>query len=90
MYRICNFRMGPNLVVRLAADKNFYLRLTVENVHAFAIFSYKYLRPYLRNDTNFLAMIKCANSKTEMQSEIIETKFSPLLVTNLFVRSSLT
>ena len=75
MYRVCNFRMDPNLVVRLAADKNFYLRLTVENAHAFEIFNYKYLRPYLCNDTNFLAVIKCAISKTEIQSEILKLSF---------------
>ena len=59
-------------------------------MHAFPVF----------NDT---AGIKCTNSKTEIQSEIVETQFIGIkidvvlklefllfLVANLFVRSSLT
>ena len=39
MYRVYGLRLGPNFVVRLAADKNFYLQLTVEKMHAFAVFN---------------------------------------------------
>ena len=44
MYRVCGLQPGPNFVVRLAADKNFYLRLTVEKMHPVAVFNDKYLR----------------------------------------------
>ena len=39
MYRVYGLRLDPNFVVRLAADKNFYLQLTVEKMHAFAVFN---------------------------------------------------
>ena len=42
-YRVCGLRLGPNFAMRLAADKNIYLWLTVEEMHAFADFNGKYL-----------------------------------------------
>ena len=44
MYRVCGLRLGPNFEVLLTAEKNFYLRLTVEKIHAFAVFNEIYLR----------------------------------------------
>lgn len=38
MNRVCGFRLCPNFEVRLAVDKNVYLRLTVEKMYAFAVF----------------------------------------------------
>ena len=72
MYRVFDLLLGPNFVVRLAAGKNFYLRLMVEKIHAFAVFNDKYLPPCCCSYTNFTATVNCTNSKTEMQSEIIE------------------
>ena len=43
-------------------------------MYAFAVFNDKYLRSYDCSDTNFTAEIKCTNSKTEIQSEIVETQ----------------
>ena len=34
MYRVYDLRLVPNFIVRLAAVKIFYLRLTVEKMHA--------------------------------------------------------
>ena len=74
MHRIYGLWLGSNFAVRPAADKNFYLSLTVEKMYAFAVFNDKYLRSYDCSDTNFTAEIKCTNSKTEIQSEIVETQ----------------
>ena len=63
-------RLGPNSVVRLATEKIFYLPLTVEKMHAFAVFSNKYLRPYGCSDTTFAAAVDCANPKNEILSEV--------------------
>ena len=46
IYRVCGLRLGPNFGMRLTAKKNFYLRLTVEKIDPFAVFSEKYLRSY--------------------------------------------
>ena len=74
MCRICILQLGSNFVVWLAADKNFYLRLTVKRIYAFAVFRNKYLRPFGCSNPNFSAKVKCTNAKTEIQSEIIETQ----------------
>ena len=37
MYRVCSVRLGLNFVVRLVAEKNFYLRLMVNKLHAFTV-----------------------------------------------------
>ena len=39
MHRVCGLWLGPNFRVRPAAGKNFYLRLTVEKMRAFATFN---------------------------------------------------
>ena len=72
MYRVCGLRLRPNFVVRPAAVKNFHLRLTVEKMLAFAVFSNKYLRPFRCSDTAFTSMVICANPKPQILSEIIE------------------
>ena len=69
MYRVC-----PNFEVRLTAEKNFYLRLRVERMHAFSVFTEKYLRSHGCSGINFSEMVVCANPKTEIQIEIIETE----------------
>ena len=46
MYGDCDFWLGSNFIVHVAADKNFYLRLTVDKMHAFAFLNDKYLRSY--------------------------------------------
>ena len=42
---VCSLQLCRNFGLRPAADKNFKLRLTVEKMRAFAIFSKKQLRP---------------------------------------------
>ena len=59
MYRVCVLRMHPKFGLRLTPDKNFYLQLTVEKMHACC------------SDTNFTAMVNYKNSETEIQTEII-------------------
>ena len=44
MYSVCALLLDPNFGVRLMADKKFYLRLTVEKMHALVVFTEKYLR----------------------------------------------
>ena len=63
IYRICGLQLGPNFVVRLAADKNFYLSLTVVKMHAFAVFNDKCLRPYGCSDTNLTVTVESINPR---------------------------
>ena len=42
MYRVCVLQLGLNIGVRLAGNKSFYLRLTVEKMRVFADFAEKY------------------------------------------------
>ena len=74
MYRLCGLRLKPNFRVRLTADKNFYLFLTVEKMHIFAIFTEKHLQPNGCSGTNFTATVNCTNPSTEIESEIIQTQ----------------
>ena len=60
--------------MRPAADKKFYLRLTINKMHAFAVLTEKYLRPYGWSGTNFTAAVSCTTPNTEIPSEIIETE----------------
>ena len=91
MYRFCGLRLGPNLGMRPAADKKFYLRLTVQKMHTFVLFTEKYLRPCGCSDTNVTAAVNCANQSEITDIEIIEiivcNKKIYLLVTNVFTRS---
>ena len=64
MYSVCVLWLWSNYGVWPAADKKCYLQLTVEKMHAFAVFTDKYLRPYGCNDSNFTATVNCVNSKT--------------------------
>ena len=79
IYRVYGLRLGSNFVVRLASDKNFYLRLTAEKLHVFAIFNDKYLQPYGCSDTNVTATVNCTNPKTETLREIIGIQIDFLL-----------
>ena len=63
---------GSKLGMRPTTDKNFYLRLTVEKMHAFAVFTKKYLRPYDCSDTSCTTAVNCTKPKTEMQTKIIK------------------
>ena len=74
MYRVCGSRLDPNLGVRPAADKEFYLRLTFEKMNASAAFSEKYFRPYGCSDTNFTAAVSIADPRIEIQSQINKTE----------------
>ena len=74
MYRVYGLRLGPNYGVGPAADKNFYFRLTIEKMYAFAVFTKKYLRSYNCNGTNFTAAVNCTSPKTELQTKIMEVQ----------------
>ena len=76
MFKICGLRRGLDSAVQLAVDKNFYLQLIVEKIYAFAVFNDKYLQPYGCSDPNFTS----TNSKTEIQSEIIEKQIIGLQI----------
>ena len=45
-------------------------------MHAFAVFTKKYLRPCSCSGATFTAMVNCTNPKTEMQIEIIELEIT--------------
>lgn len=66
MHRVYGLKLSPNFAVRLVADKNFHLRLTIEKMHTFVVLNDEYLRRYGCSDTNFTAMGKCTNPKTEI------------------------
>ena len=57
MYNVYGLRQGPNVGVRPKADKNFYLWLTVEKIHAFAFFTKKHLWPYGCSGSSFTAAV---------------------------------
>ena len=80
MYRVCGLRLSLNFVVRLAAENNFYLRLTI----AFAVFKDKYLRPYGCRNKNFTVTVNCTNPKTEILSGIMEIKIIGIKIDFLF------
>ena len=71
MNRVCSLQ-GTNIGVQPTADRKFHLRLTVDKMHAFAIFTKKYLRSYGSNGTNFTTAVNCSNRNTEVQNEFIE------------------
>ena len=58
--------------MRPATGKRFYLRLTVEKMHAFTVFTEKYLWPYRCSSTCFMGVVNCKSPETDVQSEIIE------------------
>ena len=43
MCKVWGLRLGSNFGMQLAADKNFYLRLTFEEMRGFVVFIEKYL-----------------------------------------------
>ena len=84
MYRVCSLQLGLNFVVRLVAEKNFYLRLMFEKTHAFAVFNDKSIQPYGCSDTSFTATVNCTNLKTEILCEIIERQIIGTQIDFLF------
>lgn len=63
---VCSLRLGPNFGVWPTAGKNFYLRLKVEKMHAFAVFAKKYLRPHGWCGSSFTTAANYRNPKTEI------------------------
>ena len=59
--RVCGLWLGPNFGVQLTAEKNFYLWITVERMHPFAVIIKKYLRSYGCSGTNLNATLNCRN-----------------------------
>ena len=76
MYRVCSLRLSLNFVLRIAAEKDFYLQLTVEKMHAFVVFSNKYLQPYGWSNTNFTATANYTNRKIEY--DVKQLNYKPL------------
>ena len=74
MYRVFGLRLGPNFVMRLVMDKNIYLPLTVEKMHAFADFNDDYLHPHGCGDANSTATVNCINSKIEIKVKSLKYK----------------
>ena len=72
MYKVCSLRLCLKLRVWPTTENKFYLCLTVGKMHAFAVFTGKYLRPYDCSETNFTLRLKCTNLKTKIENEIIE------------------
>ena len=72
MYRVRGLRLTQISEAQLAADKNFYLWLAVEKMHAFAVFTEKKLRPYGCSGKNFTAAGNCTSTNIEIHSKIIE------------------
>ena len=66
MYKVCGLPLDSIFRMRMTAGKNFYLRLTVEKMPAFAIITEKYLRSYDRSEINFTASVNCKNPRTEI------------------------
>lgn len=60
-HAVCGLRLGPDFGVRPVVKNNFYLRLMVEKVCAFAVLSDKYLRICGGSGTNFTAVAYCVN-----------------------------
>ena len=73
MSKVCGLRLGPNFVLRLAADKNFYLRFTFEKMHVFPVCNDKHLRSY-GCGTNFMTMGKYKSKKLKYKVKSFECK----------------
>ena len=69
--RVCGLWLCPNLEVRLRGDENVSLPLKAEKMHAFDIFTEKYLQWYGCSGTNFTVTVNGINSKTRIQIETI-------------------
>ena len=67
MIKICGSRHGPNFGVRPVANENFYLRLTVKKICAFAVFTDKDLQPSDCSDTDFTTVVNCKNPQTKIK-----------------------
>ena len=53
MYRVCGLRLVPNLGVRPAAGKNFYLRLKIEKMRLWFL-----LRSFCRHTAEVTAILR--------------------------------
>ena len=74
MYSVYGLRLDPNFGVRLQTDQNFYLRLTVEKMNAFAAFTEKYLQSYGCSGTNFTIAVNCRNLKLKRKLKLSKHK----------------
>lgn len=68
------FAAGSKFGLWPVTDNNYYLRLTVEKVRVFLVFTNKHLLPDNYRRTNFAAAVNCTNPKNKVKSEIIETQ----------------
>ena len=85
MKSVCGLRLDANIVVRLVAENNFYLRLTNEKIHTFAVFNNKYSQPQDFSDTSLTATVNCTNEKFEIVNEIIEIQIIGIQIDFLFL-----
>ena len=71
---VSGLQLGPNFGMRLTAEKNFYLRLTVERMQAFVVFTEKHLQSYVCSSTSFTATIKCTNHRLNFKLKSLKHK----------------
>ena len=62
IYRVYGLRLGLNFRVPPAPGKNFYLRLTLKKMLAFAVFTKKCWRSHRCSGTNFTAAVNHRNA----------------------------
>lgn len=74
MYKVCYLWLGLDIGVRLATDKNFYLRSMVAEMHVYAVFIEEFLRPYGYSCTNFMAAVNRTKPKLKYSMKITETQ----------------
>ena len=74
MYKVCGLPLGPYFVVQLTAEKNFYLRLTIEKMRPFAVFTEKYLGSYGCKGTIFTATLNYRNLKLKYKLKPSKSK----------------
>ena len=72
MYRVCSLQLCPNIAVRPAIIRKFYLRLTVDKMHTSEVFNKKYLRSYRCSSTSITVTVNCTNLNIEIHGGIIE------------------
>ena len=72
MYGVCGLWLGPNFGVRSASERTFTCGQRLRTCRRSSFLIEKYLWPHGSIGSNFTHAGKCANPKTEVQSEIIE------------------
>lgn len=80
MHRVYSSWLGPNFGVQPAAKNDFYLRLSIEKMRVFSVFTDKYLRPCGCSSPNFTAMVYYKNPKIEIKSETFKIQITEIQI----------